>query len=280
MEFLNNSNLMQKLKLFSLIYLITSVFTFGQSKRSSIHLLLGNPCNKTQINSNNNFLIIKEQYALSYNKSKNIPNWVSWHVDINDFGKIKRTNSFRPNSKLPIGWYKVRPNDYTGTEFDKGHLCPSADRTNIEKNNSATFLMTNIIPQAPHNNRGVWKEFEEYCRRVVKRDNELYIIAGGYGIGGTGTKGKSKKIRNNIVVPKQTWKVIIILPYGEDDLKRIDGNTRIIAIDVPNSESVEGKNWREYKITLAELEKRTGYNFYENISPNVKKILLTKIDKR
>jgi len=271
---------MQKL-IFTVSILFSSIFfSFAQNK-TSIHLLLGNPGSaKTEINSENNFLIIKEQYALSYNKSKNIPNWVSWHVDINDLGKAKRKNSFRPNTKLPLGWYRVRPNDYTGSGFDKGHLCPSADRTNNEKNNSATFLMTNIIPQAPHKNRGVWKEFEEYCRRVVKRGNELYIIAGGYGRGGTGSKGFLKKIRNNIVVPKQTWKIIIILAYGEDDLKRIDGNTRIIAIDIPNSENVDGKSWREYKITLAELEERTGYNFYDNISPDAKRVLLTRMDKR
>ncbi|PKK34676.1 hypothetical protein BWI96_20840 [Siphonobacter sp. SORGH_AS_0500] len=58
------------------------------------------------------------------------------------------------------------------------------DRTASEIDNSATFLMTNMIPQAPSLNRGLWSDLEEYCRTRVKLGYEAYIYAGGYGTGG------------------------------------------------------------------------------------------------
>ena len=81
----------------------------------------------------------------------------------------------------------MKPSDYVKSGFDKGHLCPSADRSSTDENNSATFLLTNMIPQAPNNNRITWEHLEKYCRDLVKQGNELYFICGGIGQGGTGT---------------------------------------------------------------------------------------------
>jgi endonuclease G len=62
--------------------------------------------------------------------------------------------------------------------YDRGHLAPSADRTRNEADNSSTFLMTNMMPQVPELNRGVWGDLEEYCRSLVQQGKELYIVAG------------------------------------------------------------------------------------------------------
>jgi endonuclease G len=70
----------------------------------------------------------------------------------------------------------VRPTDYTGSGYDRGHIAPSADRTRNEADNSSTFLMTNMMPQVPEVNRGVWGDLEEYCRELVQQGKELYII--------------------------------------------------------------------------------------------------------
>jgi len=78
-------------------------------------------------------------------------------------------DNFHPDDALPATWYKVRPNDYTGSGYDRGHIAPSADRTRNEADNSATFLMSNRMPQVPEINKGVWGDLEEYCRRLVER---------------------------------------------------------------------------------------------------------------
>ena len=120
------------------------------------NLKAGNPSKATTDVANaDNYLLIKPQYVLSYSKSRNIANWASWTLNQSWLGSAKRQNNFRPDATLPSGWYKVVTRDYNGSGFDRGHLVNSEDRGKSVEDNSATFLMTNIIPQAPDNNQGV-----------------------------------------------------------------------------------------------------------------------------
>ena len=90
-------------------------------------MLLGNPTSAVHsINSGDNYLIDHGYYVESYNKTKCIPNWVSWHIGAGDLGSADRLNNFRPNASLPGGWYEVDDDDYKDSGFDKGHNCPSA----------------------------------------------------------------------------------------------------------------------------------------------------------
>jgi endonuclease G, mitochondrial len=107
------------------------------TSNDSIHLLLGNPTNAQASESTpDNYLIVKPQYALSYNRAKGHANWVAWELSQKWLGSSDRQNDFRPDPVLPASWYKVTPNDYSNSGFDRGHLCPSADRTNSVDNNS------------------------------------------------------------------------------------------------------------------------------------------------
>lgn len=142
------------------------------------HIAVGNPTNATNEPKNRtNFLIERPQYALSFNNTLAYPNWVSWHLQAKDVGGVDR-GDFVPDRNLPTGFKRIVPRDYTGTGYDRGHLCPSKDRSATEEDNDATFLMSNIFPQAPGNNRGPWKDLEEYSRYLLKAGNELYIVAG------------------------------------------------------------------------------------------------------
>src|ERR1700754_3631984 len=135
------------------------------------NLLLGNPSNATpNITNADNYLIDQKYYTESYNRTKVEPNWVSWHISSTDLGTTDRLNNFRPDSvSLPKKWYEASNSSYKGSGFDKGHNCPSGDRTSTPEANSATFLMDNIIPQAPNNNQHTWEHLESYCRQQVKK---------------------------------------------------------------------------------------------------------------
>lgn len=247
--------------------------TEGDASRED-HLLLGNPSSAN--NDPENYLMRKPEYALSYSRSRGTANWVAWHLNESWNGQAERQNDFRQDPDIPSGWFRADGNDLRGSGFDRGHLCPSADRDASAKENSATFLMTNIIPQAPENNREAWRELEEYCRDLMYRGNELYIVAGVYGQGGSGSNGGTTRTLadGNITVPAQTWKVILIVPEGSDDLVRISpSNTEVIAIDMPNSQSVADKQWQDFRISVDELERRTGYDFFSMLSEDVQNIL-------
>ena len=95
---------------------------------ASVHLALGNPSGATASVSNpDNYLMIKPQYALSYNRSKGTANWVSWELNKSWLGKVDRQNDFRSDETLPSGWERVTPSAYSGSGYDKGHIAPSGD---------------------------------------------------------------------------------------------------------------------------------------------------------
>jgi endonuclease G len=234
------------------------------------HIALGNPSGATSSTSNsNNYLMIKPQYDLSYNNSKHEPNWVSWHLGSTDLGSASRQDDFRADTSLPSGWYRVTASEFSGSGFDRGHMCPSADRTSSTANNSATFLMTNMIPQAPNNNQITWENLETYGRTLVSSGNELYIISGGYGTGGTGSNGYLTTVGNGVVVPAKTWKIIVVLPSGNNDISRITTQTRVIAVLMPNDQTCNSKPWGNYRVSVDSIEALTGYDFLSSVPASI-----------
>jgi endonuclease G len=250
----------------------------------SEHMVMGNPTNATtDIAAPTNYLLLKPQYVMSYHRDRGIANWVSWHLDTTWLGTTPRQDDFRNDSSLPAGWYQVQATDYSGSGFDRGHHTPSADRTSTVTDNSATFFMTNMMPQAPNNNQGPWEELESYCRTLVNQGNELYIIAGGAGIGGSGSNGGvTNTIANgNVTVPAVTWKVIIVLPVGANDVDRVYKTTRTIAVIMPNTQAI-GINtpWRNFRTSIDRVEGLTGFNFFSNVRPQVQNAIERQVDQQ
>lgn len=105
---------------------------------------------------------------------------------------------------MPISWYRVTRSSYSGSGFDREHNTPSADRTKSAEDNSATFLMTNMIPQAPNNKQETWANLEDYTLTFVRNGMEVYMVMGSYGIGGTGDNGTARTIDNGkVTVPSR-----------------------------------------------------------------------------
>ena len=243
------------------------------------NLLLGNPSDAvTNIHTPDNYLITRPYYTLSYNRSRGGPNWVSWYVGEEWLGDIKRVNDFRADNTLPPNWYHVQNTSYQGSGFERGHNCPSADRSNSIKANSATFLMTNMIPQAPANNQHTWGNLEGYERMLVNKGNEVYVIMGSYGSGGYGTRGFRTTIDSGrVTVPAYIWKVVVVLPNGNNDLHRVDATTRVIAVITPNNNAVK-PNWANYICTVRDIENATGYNLLAKLPKAVQDAIETRKD--
>ncbi|MBD1396204.1 DNA/RNA non-specific endonuclease [Pontibacter sp. JH31] len=237
---------------------------------------MGNPSGANT--SYSNYLIDKPQYSMSYNSYRGTPNWVSWHLSSAWLGSTPRQDDFRADNSLPSAFYKVQTTDYTGSGFDRGHNAPSADRTLTVTDNSATFLMSNMIPQAPTNNQQTWANLENYCRTLVSQGNELYIIMGQYGKGGTGSNGYKETLASGkITVPNRIWKVIVVLPVGTSDVSRVTTSTRVIAIDTPNSTSIS-TSWGTYRTTVDAIEAKTGYNILSNVPASIQDVIEARID--
>jgi endonuclease G, mitochondrial len=247
------------------------------AQTSSVHLTMGNP-SSAGTSSFNNYLLVKPQYVLSSNCSRGIPNWVSWQLNSSWLGSAPRQNDFRADTSLPSGCYQVTTSDYTGSGFDRGHMTPSADRTKTVADNYATFLLTNILPQAPDNNQGPWAGLEDYSRSLVSQGKELYIISGGYGTGGSGSNGYATTISTGrVTVPTRTWKVIVVLDRP-GNASSVTTSTRVIAVNMPNNQGIRNDDWRSYRVTVDSIEAATGYNFLSNVSTSVQSVIEARVD--
>lgn len=227
--------------------------------------VLGNPSNAGNTDDNN-FLVTHKGYILSYNKERGAANWVMWHISISDIPGGDRSDAFAPDTLLPASW-RIKPTDYTGSGFDRGHMCPSADRTDSNANNIETFLMSNMQPQTAKLNRQTWRFLEEYTRAEVKRNQEAYVIAGCYGSNG--------RVRNKVTIPTNCFKIVVLLPEGNNDLSRIKTTTRVIAVDMPNTADIS-QRWRTYRTTVDAIEEATGFDFLSTVPDAIE----TEIERR
>ncbi len=223
------------------------------------------------------YLIDRPQYVLSYNDKRKTANWVSWQLTAKDVGRISR-GAFEEDPDLPKEFARVQFNTYTGSGFDRGHLCPSRDRTDTEKNNDAVFLMTNMIPQSPNCNQKGWERLETYCRELADKEKELYIVAGPHGIGGFNDDGKKAlTIGRNapfVTVPASVWKVILVVDRGANPTAK----SRTIAVWMPNDATVTD-DWPKYRVSIAEVEKKTGLKFFPLLPEDVATAIKEKPDE-
>ncbi|HEV7374688.1 MAG TPA: Ig-like domain-containing protein [Pyrinomonadaceae bacterium] len=260
----------------------TTIGVSGVARNPDEHLVMGIPSPATTDTANeNDYLMKKPEFALSYNRSRALPNWTSWHLDSSWRGSQPRTNLFRADPDLPAGWYQVNESSFSGTGFDRGHMCPSADRTFTFEENAATFLMTNMVPQAPDNNQVTWEGLESYARTLLDAGNEVYIISGGYGQGGIGRNSNAvvnTVDQGRVVVPAKTWKVLLVLPAGEgDDVARVTTSTRTIGVIMPNEQGINA-DWHNFIVSVDEVEALTGYNFFSNVPENIQAVIEANAD--
>jgi len=157
-------------------------------------------------------------------------------------------------------------------------MCPSADRTNSVEDNKATFIMTNIVPQTAANNQRVWANFENYLRDLVRNKNkEVYIIAGVYGSSGT-IKNEGK-----VRIPLSTWKIAVILDNGDYDISRINEDTDVIAIVVPNKTTLDS-DWKKYvrpvgyieHLLTYDIDYLNNYDFLSEVPDEIEEVIENK----
>lgn len=220
------------------------------------------------------FIMIKDQYALSYNHKRNVANWVSWNLNASHFGSAPRTaGKFISDESLPAAFYRVTHEDYSGSGFDRGHMVRSEERTRSPADNRATFLLTNILPQRHELNAGPWLRLEEYCQKLAKREGkELYLLAGG-----VFTPGKAPDtIGRGVAVPDAFFKIIVVLDAGEG-ASDVEETTRVIAVVMPNTTSVD-HGFGGYRTSVREIEKKTGYDFLSAVPKHIQNAVEAKVD--
>jgi endonuclease G len=191
----------------------------------ALQMQLGNPSGAmVDTNNHNHYLIQRPVEALDYSDALGEPVWASWDLTSGDVGSSGRSPNFFTDTNLPANFYMVTDADYNGVgaiNFNRGHMCPSEDRTDNVPDNDLVFLMSNIIPQAAVNNQQVWANFEGDCRTLANAGNELLIICGPSGF------GTNRIPSGKAVIANYTWKIAVVVPLGGGSaLSRITASAR------------------------------------------------------
>lgn len=234
---------------------------------SSLQMQLGNPSGAiVDTNNHEHYLIQRTVEALDYSDHYGQPLWASWDLTAADVGSATRSTTYYTDTNLPPNFTRVTDNDYNGVgaiDFNRGHLCPSEDRTDTAANNKLVFFMSNIMPQSAPDNQGVWATFENYCRTLLT-SNELLVICGPSGF------GTNKIPSGKAYIGSNTWKIAVCVPLGSGTaLSRISLTNRVIAINVPNVTNGLVNLWQKYVCTPADIERDTGFTFFTALSPAI-----------
>lgn len=190
-------------------------------------------------------VIDREGFAVGFSNEKKQALWVIYKLkaeELGDFG-IKRTNRFQTDPQIPAS---ALPSDYTKSGYDRGHLAPAADMAFSLRTMTESFLMSNMSPQKPQCNRGVWKRLEEQVRDFAAAEKEIYIVTGPIFLPeDTITIGDGQ-----VAVPSYYYKVVYDLTPPR----------KMIGFILPNDGSKY--SLRDFAVTVDAVEKATGLDFF------------------
>ena len=250
---------------------------YESSEGDDSNTLLGFP---SQPVDGRSVIVSHDAYTALYSLEDLVPVWVSWHLDAEDSGDLARDDiRFKVDPQITDKDYTVTHDDYKNSGFDRGHLCPNADRDSTEALQLETFYTTNVAMQNSNLNKGEWKYLEEDIRSVVNDlDYEAYIIAGTYGSGGYVDNDsdiiyeydnpESNKERK-ITVPAYFWKVAVIIKDDNADLSRIDEDADMLAVWFPNAPVTDEKPWSDYIKSVDYIESQTGLDLFSEIPDDI-----------
>lgn len=119
----------------------------------------------------------KQNFRVYYNPALGLPEVVLWRLTSHDLGKTKRSPSFRFKTDKDTPKPRVTSSMYTNSGYQRGHMCPAADRSVSTQLMKSTFIMSNVCPMAPALNTGPWKMAENYGRQLVMMVDTIMITA-------------------------------------------------------------------------------------------------------
>ena len=207
-----------------------------------------------------NHIVRHTYYILSYNEKYEQANWVYYSLTdsmVRNSGE-ERSNNFKMDKK--VASVSAKSSDYTKSGYDRGHLCPAGDMGFNRKAMEESFLMSNISPQAPDFNRGIWKELESQVREWAKKERRLYVVTGPVFKNNKGVIGKE-----GVIVPGYFFKII----YDPTD------SPKLIAFVLPNEKS--DRPLTDFAIAVDEAEKLTGFDFYSQLPDGIEKKLESNV---
>ncbi|MEY5043186.1 MAG: hypothetical protein RJA19_413 [Bacteroidota bacterium] len=182
-------------------------------------------------------------YALGYDERFEQAAWTQHMICRATCGvrAVERSDNFRADPKVRTG--SAGPKDFSGSGYDRGHLAPAADFAWSARAMSESFFMSNMSPQTPGFNRGIWKQLEEAVRDWACSRDTLYVISGPI------LTEDLDELGSGVAIPDWYFKVI----YDPSP------TPTAIAFLLRNASGTPPLS--RYAVSIDEVESRTGLDF-------------------
>ncbi len=202
-------------------------------------------------------ILRRSGFTLCYNHKYKQPEWVAYELrDTELIAVTGREKAFSPDPDLG----DVYPQDYNGSGYDRGHLAPAADMKFSKQAEQECFYMSNISPQKPDFNRGIWEKLEHKVRTWAKTHTRIFVVTGPI------LKDEISEYigrKTKIGVPKRFFKALLVISTQKTG--------QAIGFILPNSGSTETLS--NFACTINKLEKETGYDFFPMLPDEIEKKL-------
>lgn len=208
-------------------------------------------------------IIRHEGYTVSYNSEYRIANWVAYELTSHEAvsRKSERSNKFVPDPK--VKGTTALNEDYTRTGYDRGHLAPAGDMRWSAKAMRESFYLSNICPQKPGLNRGIWKDLEEQSRLWAKENGSLLIATGPVMDDGMNRLGK-----NRVAIPKRFYKVICMTHNG-----KLEGVGFIF-----ENKDYGKRSLKSMMMPIDKVEREVGIDFFHSMPLEVQKEMESRVN--
>ncbi|MCD8434177.1 DNA/RNA non-specific endonuclease [Tenacibaculum dicentrarchi] len=244
----------KKIKLIVAIIVLITGCLLKQTPGDTTTDVTRNPSGFNYLPTSTTGVIVKHDgYQLSYNEKHEQAEWVAYSLSKNDIKttKIKRPYFINdPKVKTRSANYK----SYKKSGYDRGHLCPAADKKYSVEAYNETFYTSNVTPQRHSFNAGIWLRLEEKTRYWAKKYQNIYVVTGGILQDDLRTIGRDK-----VSIPKEFYKIIV--DYTNPS------QAKAIAFLIPHKKSK--KPLYEFVVSIDALEAKTGIDFFPELPDNI-----------
>jgi endonuclease G len=215
----------------------------------------------TQENGPQFKILINTGYAVGYSEELKNPVWAVYRLGNKSNDSVQeweRPWSFFVDTRTDS---KVTHDDYTSSGYDRGHMIPNAAMLEQygQMAQLETFLMSNICPQKPALNRGIWKNIEAKIGNEISQDDTtnkqvygVYVITGPIF-----KKNPPDRLESGVAIPEEFYKIIAFQ-------KGYFGTMKAVSFIFP--QEPETNNFMDYVTTIDEIEKLTGLEFFPKLS--------------
>ena len=194
-------------------------------------------------------MLQKEGFEICYNYKLKAPLYTRHIMKYSDLKKQTYSREglrFFEDVNIPRR-YRATLRDYRGSGFDRGHMVSNRSQAFDRKRQKATFVLSNITPQYPNFNRGIFRLTEKLSRKLVTREIGSAVVY----TGAIFDRMNPKRIGpGRIAVPSHVYKVI--------NFK----NGKNLSFLIPNIEKNQGKKPSKFRVDVREIEKLTGMRFH------------------